>query len=295
MNTNIEHPFKRFHLGDLELTIVSDGHQIMQPAHPIFAPFADRQMVEQLLTENCRPTDLVDLSLHILLIRHDDQLIMIDSGLGHLESTGGRLTQALSAAGFEAENITDIIITHAHRDHIGGLTDRDDNLIFPIARIYIAKAEYDFWTSDVQDFARSPMKDDITSITRMVSGIKHILTLVDHQIRLIEPGDVLFNCIRLIAAPGHTPGHVVVNIFSGDEQLLHIADVVHSDVLLFAHPEWGFSFDTDFEQAVTTRRRIFEELTENKMLALAYHLPWPGLGRIKQKATGFAWLPDADF
>ena len=294
MNTNIEHPFKRFQLGDLELTIVSDGHQRMQPAHPIFAPFADQQIIEQLLSDNFRPTDFVDLSLHILLIRKDEQLIMIDTGLGCIESTGGKLLQALAAAGFEAENITDIIITHAHRDHIGGLTNRNGNLTFSNARIYIAKAEFDFWTANVQDFTKSPMKDDITVIAGMVNGIKHILTLVDHRIRLIEPGEILFNCIRLIAAPGHTPGHMLVDIFSGDEQLLHIADIAHSDVLLFAHPEWGFSFDTDFEQAVTTRRTIFNELAESNALALAYHLPWPGLGRVNQKATGFEWVPDAN-
>jgi glyoxylase-like metal-dependent hydrolase (beta-lactamase superfamily II) len=295
MNPNIEHPFKRFQLGDLELTIVSDGHQIMQPAHPIFAPFTDPRIVKQLLIDNFRPTDFVDLSLHILLIRKDEKLIMIDSGLGHIDTTGGKLLRALAAAGFESENITDIIITHAHRDHIGGLTDRNGNLTFPNAQIYISRTEFDFWTADVHDFTKSPMKDDITSITGMVSGIKYILNLVDHRIRLIETGDVLFNCIRLTAAPGHTPGHIVVEIFSGGEQLMHIADIAHSDILLFPHPEWGFSFDTDFEQAVTTRRRIFDELEENNILALAYHLPWPGLGYVKQKATGFEWVPDANY
>ncbi len=294
MNPNIEHPFKRFQLGDLELTIVSDGHQIMQPAHPIFAPFTDLRIVKQLLIDNFRPTDFVDLSLHILLIRKGKELIMIDSGLGYIDFTGGKLLRALAAAGFESENITDIIITHAHRDHIGGLTDRNGNLTFPNAQIYISRTEFDFWTADVHDFTKSPMKDDLTSITGMVNGIKHILNLVKHRLRLVEPGNVLFNCIRLIAAPGHTPGHMVLNIFSGDEQLLHIADIAHSDVLLFAHPEWGFSFDTDFEQAVTTRRRIFNELAKSNLRALAYHLPWPGLGRVNQKATGFEWVPDAN-
>jgi len=295
MKANIEHPFKRFQLGDLELTVVSDGHQIMRPAHPIFAPFTNPRIVKQLLIDNFRPTDFVDLSLHILLIRKDKKLIMIDSGLGHIDSTGGKLLRALAAAGFESENITDIIITHAHRDHIGGLTDRNGNLTFPNAQIYISRTEFDFWTADVHDFTKSPMKDEIPSITRMVDGIKHILNLVKHQLRFIEPEGILFNCIRLIAAPGHTPGHVVVNVFSGEEQLMHIADIAHSDVLLFPHPEWGFSFDTDFDQAVATRRSVFEELAENKMLALAYHLPWPGLGRIKQKATGFEWVPDANY
>jgi glyoxylase-like metal-dependent hydrolase (beta-lactamase superfamily II) len=295
MNPNIEYPFKRFQLGNLELTIVSDGHQIMKPAHPIFAPFTDLRIIKQLLSDNFRPTDFVDLSLNILLIRKDKKLIMIDSGLGHIDSTGGKLLRALTAARLESENITDIIITHAHRDHIGGLTDRNGNLTFPNAQIYISRTEFDFWTADAHDFTKSPMKDETPSITGMVDGIKHILNLVSHRIQLIEPEYVLFNCIRLIAAPGHTPGHVVVNVFSGKEQLLHIADIAHSDVLLFPHPEWGFSFDTDFEQAVVTRRSVFDELAENKMLALAYHLPWPGLGRIKQKGTGFDWVPNANY
>jgi glyoxylase-like metal-dependent hydrolase (beta-lactamase superfamily II) len=290
---NPEVPFKRFHLGDLELTIISDGYQVMRPAHPIFAPFTAPELVKQLLEEKFRPTEFVDLSLHILLIRKGDHIIMIDSGLGQSEFTGGKLQQALASAGIDASEISTIILTHAHTDHIGGLMDNDGTLVFPSAKIYMTKIEFEFWTSKYPDFTASALKNDKDQVFKLCQDIKNRLELLKPQLYLIELGKLLFECIELIAAPGHTPGHVIVRVFSGNEELMHIADIVHSEVLLFPHPEWGFAFDIDFKQAVVTRRKILTELAQSKTLTLAYHLPWPGLGYVRQISNAFEWIPKA--
>ena len=122
--------------------------------------------------------------------------------------------------------------------------------------------------------------------------IQDRLEFIKPQLQLTEPGDLLFNCIHLIAAPGHTPGHIIIRIFSGDEELIHIADIVHSEVLLFPNPEWGFIFDTDFEQAVATRTKVLNQLAQKQILTLAYHLPWPGLGHMRHKNNAFDWVPE---
>ena len=85
----------------------------------------------------------------------------------------------------------------------------------------------------------------------------------------------------------------MITIASGSEKLIYIADLIHSDVLLFAHPEWGFSGDTDLEQASATRRKMLQRLADSKTKTFAYHLPWPGLGNVAPKDNAFAWIPQA--
>jgi glyoxylase-like metal-dependent hydrolase (beta-lactamase superfamily II) len=112
------------------------------------------------------------------------------------------------------------------------------------------------------------------------------------QIQLFENNAELLGCIRMEIAPGHTPGHSLTHIFSGNDQLVHIADLVHSDVLLFPHPEWGFNGDTDIELAITTRRRVMKALADAQTKVIGYHLPWPGLGHVRAKGNEFEWVAE---
>ena len=287
-------PFIRFRMGELELTIVSDGYQVMKPVHPIFAPYhTSSRAVKQQLQMHFRSAARVELGLHILLIRKENRLIMIDSGLGTEEATAGLLPEALASAGFSTTDITDIVITHAHLDHIGGLLTKTGALVFPAARVYLSRTEYDFWMADEPGFANSPLNNHSAILSGLVPGVKRILLAVQPQLLLVDDAYTLFDCIDIIPAPGHTPGHSVVRIFSGKESLLHIADLIHSDVLQLPHPEWGVLFDVDFALAVDTRKYFLEQLAANGSRALAYHLPWPGLGYVRCKGEGYKWIPEA--
>lgn len=93
-------------------------------------------------------------------------------------------------------------------------------------------------------------------------------------------------------APGHTPGLTVMTISSGNEKLLYIADLIHSDVILFPHPDWGYFGDTDLDIAIASRKKLLQQLAEAKTRAFAYHLPWPGLGFTKKKGNAFEWFPE---
>ncbi|MFC0776974.1 MBL fold metallo-hydrolase [Flavobacterium sp. HJSW_4] len=284
-----------FKLGDLEIIIISDGYQIMKPAHPIFGPDIKPEIIKELLNQNFRHTEHVDLGINILLIKKANQLIMIDSGLGDEESTAGHLQQSLFTAGFKNTDVTDIIITHCHLDHIAGLVNKNKKISFPNANIYLAQTEYDFWTCKNPDFSKSYLRNNFNLISNMIYKVRDILNIVKPKLQLTSSDITLFDCIRLISAPGHTPGHLILNVFSNNESFLHIADVIHSDVILFKYPEWGFLFDTDFDQAVKTRKNILEMLANNKMLVFAYHLPWPGLGNVNHDNGTFKWIPKAFF
>ncbi|PUZ26725.1 Glyoxylase, beta-lactamase superfamily II [Chitinophaga costaii] len=288
-----KHPYHRFALGDLELTIVTDGKLTMQPVQPSFAPGVAADAVQALLRDNFRSTDKIELGMNILVIRKGRQVILVDAGAGTLFGPGsGWLPQSLVDAGFALNEVSDVVLTHAHPDHMGGLLRKDGSLVFPNAQVYLSQAEQDFWMAPLQDFSRSKY-GDIKSLQPMIAGIKKNIQAQGKRLHFLDYSKSLLGCIRLHLAPGHTPGHTLVEIFSGSEKLLHIADLVHSDVLLFPHPEWGFYGDTDFKQAVTTRRTVLAALAASRTKVLAYHLPWPGLGHVRTKEEAFEWVADS--
>ncbi|MGY0035626.1 MBL fold metallo-hydrolase [Pedobacter sp. NJ-S-72] len=169
--------YKRFPLGEIEITIVSDGYLEMKPVQPSFAPGITPELVVNILKDNFRPLDYVPLGMQIMLIRKENQLIMIDSGIGKSASTAGLLTQALSSAGFKNSDVTAIVLTHAHLDHIGGLVNETGTLAFPNAELHMAQKEFDFWTQDKPDFSKSILKDSPDFLAGFIVNVKKKKTL----------------------------------------------------------------------------------------------------------------------
>ena len=286
--------FRRFSLGDLELTVLSDGYFRQSPVHPFVAPLAQPDEVNAVLEAAFRSTESIDSAMNILVVRSQDRLILLDTGMGvFAESAQGRLFKSLAYAGFKVTDFTDVILSHAHTDHIGGLVDAQNKLVFSNADVYIAKVEYDFWQqATLDDFQRSPAYQMADFVRQTITNIQRVLNLLTPTLKFIDFDKGLHGIFSFDLAPGHTPGHTLITIRSKEEQLIHIVDLVHSDAVLFAHPEWGFFGDTDLQQAVSSRIRILQQLSTSKVKALAYHLPWPGLGYVRQKETAFEWVPD---
>lgn len=286
--------FKRFALGDLALTVLTDGYLTQNPVHPFVAPLARPDEVKALLEAAFRPTDLIDVALNVLVVKSRDRLILLDTGMGVFAGpTQGQLAKSLAEAGFKAADFTDVILSHAHTDHIGGLVDKRNKFVFTNATIHIAKVEYDFWQrATLDDFKNSPAYQLSDFVRQTITDIQRVLTLLTPKLNFIDLNKGLYGIFGFELAPGHTPGHTLITIRSKGEQLIHIVDLVHSDAVLFAHPEWGFFGDTDLQQAVLSRTSVLQQLSTSKTKAFAYHLPWPGLGHVRQKETGFEWVPE---
>ncbi len=260
-------------IGALEVMTVSDGRLAMDPDRLFASPQAD---------EWRRVVDLdhagkVQFSVNCVLVRSGERLILLDTGTGRDEpllaarygGDCGRLLESLRALGVEPAAIDTVVVSHAHGDHVGGATERrgDDYApTFPNARYWLWEGEWRYWTTP-EAMAQAPWLAH-----KLPPLAEHgQLNLVDAEVE-VAPG------VRLIAAPGHTPGHVCVALTSGSEMAIYTGDLLHHPAQ-FEHPEWSPGFDLLPEMSAESRRRILDEAHRAGSLLLVAHLPTPGIAR----------------
>jgi glyoxylase-like metal-dependent hydrolase (beta-lactamase superfamily II) len=285
--------YHHFKLGKLDLFVVTDGHILFPSVQPSFAPGVDSSSVNHLLKDNFLSTVHADLSMNVMVIRSGRKVILIDTGCGTLFGENcGWLNESLSKINIHPKQVTDIILTHAHPDHIGGLLTAHGDLIYTNANIYLSRIEHAFWSKPQPDLSKCKMNNETTK-KLIIDTAQKTLVKAKKKIHLFDNGDTLLDCLKLKLAPGHTPGHSIINIFSDGKELVHTGDLVHSPVLVFTHPEWGFDGDTNFEEATQTRKAVLEQLTQSRQQVFSYHLPWPGLGHVREKGDGYEWIPNS--
>lgn len=285
--------FKKIKLGELDLFILTDGF-IHEKNLESFAPRGNVSELKSILKDNFRSDEYVDMAMNVLLVKTKNKLILLDAGMGiFVDERTGFLVKSLQKAGFSPKDTTDIFLSHAHPDHIGGVVDKQNKLIFPNANIFISKVEHDFWMqATIKDFNNSILKTVPDVLNQIIHGIRSVLKTIQPKLKFYDLNNSLYDNFNFQLAPGHTPGLTVMTISSGNEKLLYIADLIHSDVILFPHPDWGYFGDTDLDIAIASRKKLLQQLAETKIRAFAYHLPWPGLGFTKKKGNAFEWFPE---
>jgi len=97
--------------------------------------------------------------------------------------------------------------------------------------------------------------------------------------------------IVTLPAPGHTPGHTVFVIHSGDASLLVLSDTAQHPAIFARHPDWQAAFDVDGDQAVATRKKLFDRAAADRMLVTGYHFPFPACGHLIKTASGYEHVP----
>ena len=259
----------RFGIGKFACWVISDGTlKVPDPPPQNFSGQSD-----------IRHGQIIDVTC--LFINTGEHKILVDTGCGDgFQSTAGKLVGNLEAAGISRTEIDTIIYSHGHLDHVGGSFDATGSPVFSNARYIVSKKEWECWVT----------RPERSQIQHMLAGARKNLLPIPDQFELIEDNAEVLPGIKLITAPGHTPGNTMLDLKSDTEQLLCIGDMLHSS-LEFTHPEYYTFLDVVPEQAVKTRAQILSEVAKSGRLIFACHFPFPGLGHIVQKRDVFTWRP----
>ena len=273
-----------FKVGRFNCLAISDGYHNYQLDQ--FFANVPAESLETALTPGDLASQTILSPFTCLYVSNGRNHVMVDAGAGgKVAPTAGRLGQNMSAAGIAVADIDTVIITHCHPDHIGGLLDSGGRPIFPGAQHYIFQSEYEFWLSD-DAYKHAPVA--------WVQLARRQLFVLKNRLRLVDVETEIHAGIKALAAFGHTPGHMALAIESGEDRLLHVSDVALSPVHL-EHPTWTPLYDVDPEQAIATKREIFDRVAAENLLVFAHHFPpFPALGHVVKDGDRWQWRPVAE-
>ncbi len=275
-------------VGDIDVLVISDGvlplptqmlgHNV-QPAERA-AWFEDMYL----------PQDAFDWALNVMLVRSGDRTILIDAGLGldpDLQlPRAGQLIRRLGAAGIDLAEVTDVVITHMHMDHIGGLlVDGVKERLRTDLRIHIAASEVEFWKSP--DFTLTNMPQGFPDALRATA--RRFWAEYSGYVRTFEEEHEVAPGVMVRRTGGHTPGHSVVRLASGGEALTFAGDAVFA--VGFDQPNWHNGFEHDPEASARVRIALLKELAGTGEMLVATHLPFPSVGRVSVDGDAFRWVP----
>ncbi|MDR1658317.1 MAG: MBL fold metallo-hydrolase [Deltaproteobacteria bacterium] len=196
--------------------------------------------------------------------------VLVDTGNG----PSANLIPNLKEAGFTPDDITAVLLTHFHPDHIGGLLDSSGQAQFKNAVVYADALEDDYWIGQ-------------KSNTKAIKALEPYKQSGRYQ--TFSPGDQVIDGVTAVELYGHTPGHVGFLFEGGQEPFLFWGDIVHVYMVQFALPEVSLTFDVDSKAAAVTRRKIFDEAAQKGYLVAGAHLPFPGMGRVKVSGQAFEY------
>ena len=258
-----------FTLGDFRVTTLLSGSRRVENPQGIFGMNVDAETFAAVSAENFIPTDAAQFFFTPTVLNTGSEVILFDTG-----NDAAGITAALAGAGYTPDQITHVVLTHMHGDHIGGLTDESGAETFANAAYVTGQVEYDHWAAAENE------------------GFNAKVRPLAEKMSFLGDGDAVRGGVTAMAAFGHTPGHMGYMLESGGSQLFLMADTANHYVWSLAYPDWEVRFDMDKAAAAATRRRVMGMAAADRIPLIGYHMPFPGLGFIDTRADDtFHFVP----
>nr|WP_225170665.1 MBL fold metallo-hydrolase [Ensifer sp. IC4062] len=275
--------FKTLKLGTAKITVISDGTRMSGNPHETYGLNQPADAVSTLLTENFLPADGFVNGFSPALVDTGTDVVLFDTGFGETgrEMGTGKLVDGLKAAGYTPEQISVVVITHMHGDHIGGLMTAGKPT-FANARYVTGQVEYDFWKDEAR--VGTPAENGHKAVLEKVVPLAERTTFIADGAEVV-PG------ITALAAFGHSPGHMVFRLDSDNEALMLTADTANHYVLSLQRPDWEVRFDMDKAQATAARRKVFDMIATDRLPFIGYHMPFPAVGFVERSDLGYRFVP----
>ncbi len=280
----------RFEFGGFEIANILDSKVIREGLHPSFGGNQPADAAQELARANHIEANRFEHPFIPTLVNTGKQLVLFDTGNGALRreheqlrnrSPDGHLVARLAQAGYTAEDIDVVVITHGHPDHIGGLAEGGQP-VFPKARYVFGTTEFDFWKRG--DNVREGRKFNRELFMKICAP------LADRS-NFIEPGDEVVPGIHAVDAAGHSIGMMAYHIESAGKRLLVWADTCIHYVMAIQRPDWPVDVDDDKDKAVATRKRILDMAATDGLFVAGFHMPFPGVGYVEKAIGGYRWVP----
>ena len=274
--------------GDLEVLVVSDGHFVL-PTGFLVAPEAPKSEREVVLKAAGQGGEQLQLANNVTIVRKGSDVILVDTGTGpRHQPTAGKLAENLRAVGIQPAAITKVVLTHGHPDHLWGALNADDSPIYPNAIYFVSAVEWNVW-ADPDVLQKLPAVFPKERATWIATGAKNHFSRIKDKVTMVRGGDEILGGIRVVNTPGHTPGHISLEV-AGDGGSVIAGDALTHLLISFQYPSWRVPVDHDADSGITTRLRLLDQLATDKQRLIGAHLPFPGSGFVERKDSSYRFV-----